>query len=256
MSPVVVLLHGAGADCANLSWKYVLPHLVQRFRVLSPDLPGHGGTPGLPEPTTEAYARWLKRYLEGTGAGQVALVGLSLGGALALGYALDHPHRVTRLVLVASYGLSRRVPYHGLLRVLLHSPWRRALAAPALRKGFALRVGLRFVVGSGAAVTRELVGDVRDALRGTSPGLFWRWLATEVQRETVRTCFLDRLEDLQVPVLLLHGDRDRLVPLRDVQAAALRIPRAELVVLRGCGHWPPRERPVEVGQALRRFLAA
>jgi pimeloyl-ACP methyl ester carboxylesterase len=253
--PQVVLLHGAGADCARLSWKYVLPQLAQRFRVLSPDLPGHGGAPALPEPTTEAYARWLERYLEGIWAGQVALVGLSLGGALALGYALDHPHRVTRLVLVASYGLSRRVPYHGLLRVLLRSPLRGALACPSLRQGFALRVSLRFVVGSGAAVTRELVEDVRDALRRTDPGLFWRWVATEVRGEGVRTCYLDRLESLQVPVLLVHGDRDQLVPVRDAQAAALRIPKAKLVVLRGCGHWPPRERPAEVVEALGRFLS-
>lgn len=253
--PVVVLLHGAGADCARLSWKYVAPSLAAHLRVLAPDLPGHGGTPELPEPTTSAYAAWLQRFLDDATVERASLVGLSFGGCLALGYALDHPHRVDRLVLVASYGLSPTVPYQGLLRVLLRSGLWRAVSAQPLRRGIWLRLGLRMLVGEGRGVNAELEADVRAALQRTSPGLFWRWLATELGPRGVRTCYLDRLPELRCPTLLVHGDRDRLVPLRHAQAAARRIPHGKLVVLRGCGHWPPRERGQDFLRVLESFLS-
>ncbi len=252
---MVVLLHGAGADCGQLSWKHVTPHVASRFAVLAPDLPGHGGTPELPEPTTAAYARWLEAYLDREGVRRASLVGLSLGGALALGYTLDHPNRVDRLALVATYGLSPRVPCHRLLRAVLRSPLRRALAWGGLRRGLALWVGLLLVAGSWRAVDAELRADVRRAAAGTSTGLFWRWLAGELEQDGTRTCYVDRLAELRCPVLLVHGDRDRLVPLAHVREAARRIPHAQLVVLRGCGHWPPRERPQEVASLLVEFLS-
>lgn len=250
----MVLLHGAGADFAGLSWKHVAPRLARSFRVLTPNLPGHGGTPELPQPTTEGYLDWLCRWMDGTGVERGSLVGLSLGGALALGYALRRPERVDRLVLVASYGLSPRVPCHGLLWFLLRSPLLRLLRAPRLRRGPGLWLGVRFLVGEARTLDAELLDDVRAALRGTSPGLFWRWLGTELEPDRVRTCYLDRLGELRCPVLLVHGDRDRLVPLAHAQEAARRIPGAKLVILRGCGHWPPRERPKELLTALQAFL--
>ncbi len=253
--PAVVLLHGAGVDCAALSWIEVAPRLARRFRVLAPDLPGHGGTPELPEPTTGAYGAWLRAWLDEVGLGRANFVGLSLGGALALAYALDHPERVERLVLVASYGLAPRVPCHALLRWLVRSRFLGLLASRGLRRGIALQLGLRMLVGEARAVGPELLADVQSAVQRTRPDLFWRWLRTELEPGRVRTCFLDRLGELRCPVLLVHGDRDRLVPLRWAREAARRIPDAELVVLRGCGHWPPRERPEAVGALLEAFLA-
>ncbi len=254
-APAVLLLHGAGADCAELSWKRVKPLLARRFQVLSPNLPGHGGTPELPQPTTAAYRAWLQAWVDEAGLARLSLVGLSLGGALALGYALDHPDRVERLALVGSYGLAPRVPFHELLRWLVRSPLPDLLSSPHLRKGIALRVALRLLVGNPRAMDAELLADVERAISGTRPGLFWRWLRTELEPGGVRTCFVDRLGELRCPVLLVHGDRDRLVPLKHAQKAAQQIPQAELVILRGCGHWPPRERPEEVAEALEAFLA-
>lgn len=253
--PPVVLLHGGGSDRAQLSWRHALPAAAQVCRVLAPDLPGHGRTPPLKgPPTTEAYVRWLQEFLDALGLHRVVLVGLSMGGAIALGYTLEHPHRVEGLMLVASYGFTPRVPFHGVAWWLLRTPLARGLRW-VRRSSLAARWALRFLVGDLRTVPPDLVADALAAVRDrTSRDVFYSWLRTELRRDRVRTCYLDRLSEVRVPVLLVHGDRDRVVPVAGSQEAARRIPGARLVVLQGCGHWPPREQPETFNRLLVEFL--
>ncbi len=252
--PPLVLLHGADVGSADLTWRPLIPVLAEAFRVIAPDLPGHGSSPPLPgPPATEAYIRWLGAFLDALGIRRTALVGLSLGGAISLGFALQHPERVSRLVLVASYGLMRRVPLHALGYRLVRIPPLVALLTRLRAAPFVLRLGLRWVVGDPRAVPPALLQEVAAAVRARK-SLFYAWLATELDKHTVRTCYLDRLEELRVPTLLLHGDRDRLVPVEAAQEAARRIPHARLVVFPGCGHWVPRERPEAFCREVLGFL--
>jgi len=255
--PPVVLLHGGGADRAHLSWRHALPAAARFHRVLAPDLPGHGRTPPLQEtPTTEAYVRWLREFLDVLGLDRVVPVGLSMGGAIALGYTLENPHRVGGLMLVASYGLTARVPFHGVAWWLLRTPLARGLRW-GRRSSLVARWALRYLVGDLRTVPPDLVADAIAAVRDrTSRDVFYSWLRTELRRDRVRTCYLDRLSEVRVPVLLVHGDRDRVVPVTGSQKAAQRIPGARLEILQGCGHWPPRERPEAFNQLLAGFLSS
>jgi pimeloyl-ACP methyl ester carboxylesterase len=256
--PPLVLLHGADVGSADLTWRPSIPILAERFHVIDPDLPGHGHTPPLPgPPATEAYVRWFGAFVEALRLDRFSLVGLSLGGAISLGFALQNPDRVGRLVLVASYGLMRRVPLHALAYRLVRIPpltsflaRLRSSAHPLL-----LRLALRWIVGDPRVLTPDLLQEVAGAVRARGHrSFFYAWLATELGRQTVHTCYLDRLPELRIPTLLLHGDRDRLVPVGWALKAAHRIPRSRLVVLRGCGHWVPRERPEEFHRELLTFL--
>ncbi|MCS7173469.1 MAG: alpha/beta fold hydrolase [Armatimonadetes bacterium] len=256
--PVVFLLHGADFGSAELTWRPTIPVLAEHFRVIAPDLPGHGHTPSLPgPPATEAYLRWFGSFMDALGIKRAALVGLSLGGAISLGFALQNPDRVGRLVLVASYGLMRRVPLHALAYRLVRLPPFLSLLARlrASPNPFLLRLGLRWIVSDPGAISPDLLREIREAMRTRGPrSLFYAWLATELDRKAVRTCYLDRLHELRPSTLLLHGDRDRLVPVGSAREAAHRIPHARLVVLTGCGHWVPRERPEEFHRELVAFL--
>ncbi|MDR5710083.1 MAG: alpha/beta fold hydrolase [Armatimonadota bacterium] len=256
--PPVCLLHGADFGSAELTWRPTLSLLAERFRVIAPDLPGHGHTPPLPgAPATEAYVRWFRTFVDALRLDRVALMGLSLGGAISLGFALQNPDRVSRLVLVASYGLMRRVPLHALAYRLVRIPALTTLLARLRASGnpFLLHLGLRWIVADPGALPLDLLREVRDAMQKRGgKSLFYAWLATELDRKTVRTCYLDRLPELRVPTLLLHGDRDRLVPVGSAREAVRRIPHARLVVFPGCGHWVPRERPEEFHRELIAFL--
>jgi pimeloyl-ACP methyl ester carboxylesterase len=107
--PPVVLLHGAGEFAAN--WLRVIPELVRTHRVVAPDLPGHGASELAGEAlNTETVIAWLDELVERTCPSPPALVGHLLGGAIAARFAIDHPDRIRRLVLVDTYGLGRFWP--------------------------------------------------------------------------------------------------------------------------------------------------
>ena len=109
--PDLVLLHGLGAS--SFSWRHNRAHLSRHFRVITPDLPGHGRSPAPPggDYHTEALVRGVLDFLDWQGLETVALGGNSLGGGLSLILAREQPARVSALVLLAPAAALTRVPY-------------------------------------------------------------------------------------------------------------------------------------------------
>ncbi|ABG03014.1 alpha/beta hydrolase fold [Rubrobacter xylanophilus DSM 9941] len=257
--PAAVLLHGASLDCADLSFGHLIGPLSGRRRVYAPDWPGYGGSERPPEAAYDLayYERFLERLLDALGLERADLVGLSLGGGVALSLALREPRRVRRLVLAGSYGLGRRVPWGPLGAALGRSALAARLAYGLMRRSRpALRLGLRNVVCDPAAVTEELLEEL--ARQAALPGAGRAFLAfrrSEVGWRGLRSDLSGDLHRLAVPTLLVHGSRDRIVPAGWAVEAHRRIPRSELLILEGCGHWVPRERPEEFSRAVERFLS-
>ena len=107
----LVLLHGGGLDSALLTWEPTWSALTRLGAVVAADLPGFGGSPlGTTVPTLAGYRDWLMAFLDAAELPRAVLVGLSLGGGIALRTAIDAPERVDGLVLCAPYGVSPRVP--------------------------------------------------------------------------------------------------------------------------------------------------
>ncbi|BBL80489.1 alpha/beta hydrolase [Rubrobacter xylanophilus] len=257
--PAALLLHGASLDCAELSFGHLIGPLSERRRVYAPDWPGYGGSDrprGAPY-DLGFYEGFLERLLDALGLARADLVGLSLGGGVALSLALHRPRRVRRLVLIGSYGLGRSVPW-GLLGVVLGRSGLAARTAYGLvrRSRRALRLGLRNVVCDPAAIDDGLLEEL--ARQAALPGAgraFLSFRRSEVGWRGLRSDLSGSLPRLEVPTLLVHGSRDRIVPVDWAVRAHRLIPRSELVVLEGCGHWVPRERPGEFIRAVERFLS-
>ena len=237
MPAPLVALHGFTQT--GRSWAPVAERLGERYRCFAPDLPGHGDATWRRPASFDA----VTAYLRALPAPSFALAGYSMGGRLALHFALTHPDRVERLVLVgASPGIAdpaerdrRRAADDSLAGHIEEQCDIRAFAeewaAQPLFEGLPRGV---------AALAQE------DRLRNTSAGLAaaLRGLGTGVMAP-----LWDRLPELAMPVALVAGERDGKFSAIARQMAA-RIPGARLVIVPGTGHAVHLEAPEAVAEAL------
>ncbi|MCU4971194.1 alpha/beta hydrolase [Halobacteria archaeon AArc-m2/3/4] len=258
--PPVVLLHGGGIDDATLSWRHTIDDLADDYRVYAPDWPGYGDSDDGLAHSTESYVAILEAFLDNVGLGEdepVILAGISMGGAAALGYTLDHPERVRQLILVDSYGLGRHIPAGSLWKTLAHVPGANALGWATLGTSHeAARMGLGNVVADAGSLPEAFVEEFYERARTSGAGrAFEAFQRVELAGDgTALTNYADRLETLSVPTLLVHGAEDPLFPVEWSVRAAEKLPNARLEILENCGHWPTRERPDEFNGILRAFL--
>ncbi|WP_254521861.1 alpha/beta fold hydrolase [Natrinema caseinilyticum] len=255
--PAVVLCHGAGIDDATVSWRHTIDSLADDYRVYGLDWPEYGSSTGNVEHTIESYIDVLDGFLETLPDERVSLAGISMGGGVALGYALANPDRIERLALVDSYGLGGHLP-----RAL---PWKIVAQFPGVTEfgkiaasttPASVRMVLDNLVADADALPEPFVEDVRAKLM--EPGsiqAFKEFQGNELSfNGRVATNFADDLESLPVPTLLVHGKDDPLVPVEWSIRAADRIPDAKLDLVDDCGHWTPRERPEWFNERLREWL--
>lgn len=252
----LVLLHGGGIDSATLSWSKSFDFFAEHFHVFAPDWPGYGrsdplagNSAGIP-----ALVDVLQEVLDALSLSQVHLIGISMGGGAALGYTLAYPERVAKLVLVDSYGLADRAPFHRLSYLATKMPILSRMAYALMRRS---RTLTRWGVGSITAglPPEDMVHDSFVELQLPHAGKpFIAFQRAEVAPDRLRTCYMDRLGELTNPVLLIHGDKDTLVPLSAAQKAARRLPNARLEVLKDTGHWSTRERAEVFNRLVLDFL--
>lgn len=257
----VVLLHGGGTDHAMLSWRDTLPALINAdCRVYAPDCPGYGNSPpdSNKKSTTENQINYLEGLIEVWGLKQADLIGISMGGSLALGYALKNPKQIKRLVLIGSYGLQDKAPSHHLSYLCLKMPWLNDLMWLMTRNlRLAAKYGVNYIIRNPQSRTESLVDEVIEAMRNeNSQKAFSQWQQDEVRWDHLKTNYTSRLSEIKVPVLLVHGTHDFLVPIKYAKRAAPLFKNARLEVFNNAGHWTHRDYPEQFNEMLIEFLEA
>ncbi|MBC7264059.1 MAG: alpha/beta fold hydrolase [Chloroflexi bacterium] len=253
----VLLLHGGGLDCASLSYRLSIGPISQHHRVFAPDWPGYGESdqPKV-EYSTEYYVHFLGRLMDALGLERASLAGLSMGGGIALGFSLESPHRVEKLVLVDSYGLGSEVPWPAISYLVVWMPLLYEMTYAVMRRSrWMVRLSLQNLVCNRRVVTDDLVDEVYRLVK--KPGVekaFRSFQRSEARWNGLRTNFVDRLPELAVPTLILHGEKDRLVPVSWAERAHSLISGSELRVFPECGHWLVREKTEEFNRAVLEFL--
>ena len=249
----VLLLHGGGADSAELSWGAVGAALAAAgHRVFAPDHPGFGRSARAEWPLTqERLVRHVGELVDGLGLHDYAIAGLSLGGGMTLGHLLDQPGRARSAVLLGCYGLMPRLADGLVGRIthfgtfmLLRTGLLAAMTRSYARNRSAMERGLGDLVRTPQARTPELVEAVlTEAAVGTGLETFAQWQHEQVLWNRLRTLYTPHLPSITTPTLLVHGDRDSGIPLARIRTAAELLPAGSLVTAPGAGHWVQRDRP-------------
>ena len=260
----VLLLHGGGADSAELSWGEVGPALAAAgHRVIAPDHPGFGRSPRAGWPLTqERLVRYVGEVADALDLTDYAIGGLSLGGGIALGHLLTRPGRACGALLLGCYGLMPRLaegPFGGLTQLtsflLLRTGLLSAMTRRYMRNRSAMERGLQDLVRNPDARTPELVDAVlAEAASGTGTAVFGEWQHDQLRWNRLRTDYAGQLASIRTPTLFVHGDRDTGVPIARIEAAAERMSDATLLTVPDAGHWVQRDRPDIVIPAMRAHL--
>lgn len=251
-APVLMLIHGSNASLHT--WEPWVDRLAPRYRIIRMDLPGHGLTGASPtrDYTPDAYVDVVERIRAKLGVDHIVLAGNSMGGGVAWHYALAHPDHIRALVLIDSVGQPER-----------------GNSKPPLAFRIARIPVLRDIA---AAITpRSLIADSLPGVFG-NPKLadaamidrYWELLRYPGNR----TATLDRfalapdsataaqLAALKLPVLILWGADDRLIPRTSGDWLHAHIRGSKLIVYPGIGHLPMEEFPDRSAADITRFIMA
>jgi pimeloyl-ACP methyl ester carboxylesterase len=263
----LVCVHGMAGSHAN--WSALASHLSRAGRrVLALDLPGHGLTrPGGRDCTYAGHAGVLRRFVEEVAGGRAVLVGNSLGGLLCVDQAATHPASVEALALVGPaipVGRSRLHPITALGFAGYAVPGVGELIVSTRRRHFSpetlVAQALWMCCGHPDRVPPEVVREHVEVLRARAGfrGLDDAFLATArtMLRRLARPGRLRAaLDSISCPVLMLHGDRDRLVPVGAARRLAASSPAWEFHELEGVGHVPQLEAAERTANALLDWLS-
>jgi pimeloyl-ACP methyl ester carboxylesterase len=248
--PPLVLVHGLAGAASN--WVDLAPLLARRYRLLIPELPGHGGSEPLPgEANLDAFADCILEPARIEGMLPAAFAGHSLGGAVVLRAAARHPEDVTALVLLAAAGISSaKRSFEGTVSLALLG--RPSRAVSPLRTVIARTPWARLVVfGHWQVADPPALSAAATEGFLAGPGLHTdvRQAAHALGAEDLRL----GLDRVACPCLCVWGSNDRMVPLRDGFDYARRL-RAPLRVIADCGHLLIGERPAACADAIESFL--
>ena len=254
--PAILLIHGMAGSSAT--WREVMPALAKKYRVIAPDLLGHGeSAKPLGDYSLGAYASGLRDLMGVLGETQVTVVGQSLGGGVAMQLAYQHPELVERMVLVGSGGLGREVniilraltlPGADLLMPLAFNSYARAAAS---------KVGsLLHRTGLVAPHVEEMWHAYRALTEVENRHAFVRTLKSVVDPGGQSVSAKDRLYlTAAMPSMIIWGDRDPIFPVALGYRAHELMPGSRLEILQGAGHFPHVEQPLAFLSVLEDFLA-
>lgn len=252
--PVLVMIGAWGprpGATASLAYRAVCDVLSRSYRCVVVELPNYGltGPVEYHEPVHDVASRAVLAVLDDLGIERVPVIGTSMGATTAIDLALAHPERVESLVIGACHASTGGDPY--LLAPFPSEVWRLSVELDEKPEDAdRLRRMLRALWFDENLVTDELVSTMVEIRRLRSAhGLVDR-ASVSVPHSNMAA-----LGGLELPVTVIHGRDDRMVPYEQALAIGSYIRHADIRLLGRCGHWPPFERPDAFVDAVRSHLA-
>lgn len=256
--PVLLLIHGIGDN--STTWTPVHSRLARRFTVIAPDLLGHGlSDKPRADYSVAAYANGMRDLLSVLDVDRVTVVGHSLGGGVAMQFAYQFPQLLERLILVGAGGVTKDVnialrlaslPGGGEALALLRLP----LVAPVLQTAGRLLGGALGSTGLGRDIP-NMLRILADLPEPTASAAFTRTLRAVVDWRGQVVTMLDRCYLTEsVPVQLIWGEQDAVIPMSHALMAHAAMPGSRLEIFEGSGHFPFHDDPQRFIELVERFI--
>jgi pimeloyl-ACP methyl ester carboxylesterase len=254
--PALLLVHGLGCD--HTTWLPVLETLARRYTVIAPDLLGHGASD---KPRADysvgGFANGMRDLLTVLDVDKVTVVGHSFGGGVALQFAYQFPERTERLVLVGSGGLGPEVS--GAIRAITTTGFHQVmglLTVPGVRHVGA--AGLRALSRTGLREFRDFdeVAQIYTSFKDPATRTAMRHVVRAVvdwQGQIVTMADRAYLTEA-LPMCVIWGDQDRVIPTRHAARAAELAPQARIEILPDSGHFPHKDHPDAFAEVLHDFV--
>jgi pimeloyl-ACP methyl ester carboxylesterase len=254
--PALLLLHGLG--CTHRTWLPVMDALARRYTVIAPDLLGHGESD---KPRADysvgGFANGMRDLLTVLGIDRATVVGHSFGGGVAMQFAYQFPERTERLVLVGSGGLGPEVS--AAIRAITTTGFHQVM-------GLLTMPGVRHVGGAGLrALSRtglkgfrdfDEVAEIYESFRDPASRAAIRHVVRAVvdwQGQIVTMADRAYLTDA-MPMCVIWGDQDRVIPVSHAARAADLAPKARVEVVPNAGHFPHKDHPERFVKILNDFV--
>ena len=258
----VLLLHGSGCDNAMLSWSEVMQSFNDDYTVYAPDLLGYGKSdkPADLRGTKfyDIHIDSIKQLTEQLGLERFILAGLSMGGAIAIGYAFKYPAQVQVLIPVDTWGISPTVPFHHLSYWYIYktdltiTQYKWIAKYRWMAKWF---IGYS-LIGDKSKITDEIVDEVWKACKVDNAGKSMQdFQRSSCDKNRAIPYYKNELNKLEMPVIFVNGELDSLVPVKHLDGIKEILPDAKIYILKGCKHWSVKEKPDEFFEIVRACTA-
>lgn len=225
----IIFVHGAGGN--HKYWIYQTSELGQKFLTFAVDLPGHGQSAGQPCSSIEDYCEFIYDFAERTVGTKFYLAGHSMGGAIAMQFALRYPDRLNGLILIGTGARLKVVP--------------AILDTFAAGQQFPDLVHLAY----GPNTSTDLISWAREEIDYTDPKIYYKDFTACNNFD-----IMEQLDDIKVPALVLGAAEDRLTPPKYSEYLAANINHTRLHIIKGAGHMMMLENPREVNRLIEQFI--
>ncbi|WP_346386871.1 alpha/beta fold hydrolase [Nocardioides sp.] len=254
--PAVLLLHGLGCD--HTTWEPIIDTLARRYTVIAPDLLGHGlSSKPRADYSVGGYANGMRDLLTVLGVDKVTVIGHSFGGGVAMQFAYQFPERTERMMLVSSGGLGpdvsaaiRAVTTPGFHQVM------GLLTLPGVRH--AGMAGMRALSRTPWKATRDLdeVAEIYDSFKDPYARAAIRHVVKAVVdwRGQIVTMADRAYLTEEMPMAVVWGRDDMVIPVRHANNAAAMAPKARVEVIPNAGHFPHKDHPQRFAKIVHEFI--
>lgn len=258
----LVLLHGGGVDSAMLSWREIMNSIPEQYVVYAIDLLGYGksdrpeGMKG--ELFYQKHISVVESVVDQLHLNKFVLSGLSMGGAISIGYSLKNPDKVTALIPVDSWGLVSKMPMHSVYYWFVNTSLLKVSFRLFAKYHWLVKWSLVYsMIGDSSKISETLIDEVFALCQIPNPEISMQdYQRSSLTKRGTIPDYTERLKELLMPVLFINGERDSLVKVNDVAKASQNVKNGQLHIMKGCKHWSQKERPEEYVKVINTFITS